>query len=352
MRLGPHFCVQNNQLSARPRRGWGCNESSNFEASRLGKYSGDSWPSLFVGNGLSINVWGGFAYHRLYDQATLPQAAVDVFTGLDSTNFEFVLEVLMHTETVLNALGRDVGEVKDLYSNVRRQLFETVRAVHAPWTAVPSSTLEAIGRGLNDHEQVFTTNYDLLPYWALMQTPSVKIVDFFWGDGNTFDPSSVEVYRGYSALFYLHGGIHLWQSDRTGQTGKWVSDGAGLLRLGTLFGQRRSRRPLFVSEGTSQRKLRTIRRSDYLSFALESLREDERDLVIFGARLAAQDDHVVLALRTGRRRRIAVALRPAGSEAILGLKGYYTEKLTGHNVVFFDATTHPLGDRRLTIQSQ
>ena len=190
---------------------------------------------------------------------------------------------------------------------------------------------------------------DLIPYWAVMETPAVRIVDFFWCDGNTFDPDQTEVFAGYSALYFLHGGIHLWQSDRTGRTGKWTSDGGGLLRLGTLFGRRPDRRPLFVSEGTALAKRRTIRRSDYLAFALDSLRRDDADTVVFGAALSAQDDHIVAALRAGRRRRIAVGLLPDGREKILARKGSVVERLRGQNVVFFDATTHQLGDKALTV---
>lgn len=312
-------------------------------------YDADEWPTLLTGNGLSINVWDGFSYSRPYDEASLSTTAVDVFHQLGTTNFETVLEALMHTEVVLDALGRSKSSVTALYRHVRESLFDTVRGVHVPWALLPRATLRVIGRVLDSHNKIFTTNYDLLPYWALMETPGVKIADYFWGGRNTFDPDQTEVFDGYSAMHYLHGGVHLWQSERTGQVGKWVSDGQGLLQLGTLYSKHSSRSPLFVSEATSRRKRRTIRRSEYLNFALDELRDDEENTVLFGSALGPQDEHVVLALRSGPRRRIAVSLRPAKAETILAAKGRYTEMLAGNDVVFFDATSHPLGEPALRV---
>jgi hypothetical protein len=309
----------------------------------------DNWPTLLIGNGMSINVWNGFSYERLYDEAVLDATTLRVFDELGTSNFERVLEALSHAEIVLTALGRSATSVRRIGKDVRDALFDTVRTIHVPWMDVPDTTLHQIANTMDGHDQIFTTNYDLLPYWALMETPGVSIADFFWSDGKTFDAGSTDVHSGYSALYFLHGGVHLWQSDATGVTGKWTSGGRGLLQLGTLFTGRRDRRPLFVSEGTARAKRRTIRRSDYLSFCLDALRDDESDTVVFGASLSEQDDHIAAALRSGRRRRIAVALRPGTRDRILGRKGFYTERLRGQRVSFFDAATHPLGDAALAV---
>jgi hypothetical protein len=82
---------------------------------RLGPWSAladDEWPTLLVGNGLSINVWQGFSYQRLYDEAALDPAAMRVFSELRTSNFERVLEALWHTEIVTAALGRRTGSVR------------------------------------------------------------------------------------------------------------------------------------------------------------------------------------------------------------------------------------------------
>ena len=102
-------------------------------------------------------------------------------------------------------------------------------------------------------------------YWARLSATSRvtkrEIIDFFWSNGqNLVDPGNAEV-RGRTAIHYLHGAIHLWQDD-LGANGKWTNaDGGKLLSVAANYAPGSCRRPLFVSEGTSRAKLRTIRQS-------------------------------------------------------------------------------------------
>src|SRR6185437_13917362 len=120
-------------------------------------------------------------------------------------------------------------------------------------------------------------------------------IDFFWNAENTFDPENVDV-RQRTAMYYLHGAIHLWQDDR-GNNGKWTSANDGtLLSLAENYTPASSKLPLFVIEGSSKAKLQTIWRSPYLSFCLDSLRDDQVNTVVFGHSLGEQDKHIIAAL--------------------------------------------------------
>jgi hypothetical protein len=111
-----------------------------------------------------------------------------------------------------------------------------------------------------------------------------------------------------------------------------------------------TRRPLFVSEGRSEDKVGSIRRSAHLSFCLDRLRADSGNTVVFGRSLSDQDAHIVAALKAGGPRRIAVLLRPGAMPThILAEKGRIGHLLAGHDVVFFGAATHPLGAPGLRI---
>ncbi len=59
------------------------------------------WPTLLIGNGASVNLWGDFAYKSLYEQATLSPVAEAVFSDLGVTNFEAVLEAIHHAHVVV-----------------------------------------------------------------------------------------------------------------------------------------------------------------------------------------------------------------------------------------------------------
>ncbi|WP_167288710.1 DUF4917 family protein [Nocardioides seonyuensis] len=319
-------------------------------------YSSDEWPTLLIGNGLSINLWSGFAYDSLFseasDQGDLAGPAESIFDELDTTNFETVLECLHHARIVLKALGDDVAEVEATYGEVRDALLSAVSAAHVDWNDFPVPTHTAIATSIAEHDNVFTTNYDLCVYWSLLQSdPSVNTKDYFWNPGHDFDPANTNATAGTTLIHYLHGALHLWQSDSTGIDGKWTNaDGGNLTRVLRNYSATSDKRPLFVSEGNSASKVRTISRSAYLSFCLDRLRDDEQNTVVFGHSLSTQDEHIIEALLDGKRKKIAVALRPSSrADAIIATKSRIIEALPGHTILFFDSTTHPLGDRTLNI---
>jgi hypothetical protein len=93
-----------------------------------------------------------------------------------------------------------------------------------------------------------------------------------------------------------------------------------------------------------------IRRSDYLTYALQELSNDTSDTVIFGASFGTQDTHIVNAINAGHRRRLAVSIHPGTQAQNEAAMARYRAKLAGHHLVFFDSNTHPLGDPSLTIR--
>ncbi len=93
-----------------------------------------------LGNGLSINLWAGFGYSSLFDNATLTAPAHDIFHELGTTNFEQCLECLHHANIALRALSDPTAKVDRTYEEVRDALFTTVGEVHVPWEQFPDPT--------------------------------------------------------------------------------------------------------------------------------------------------------------------------------------------------------------------
>jgi hypothetical protein len=196
---------------------------------------------------------------------------------------------------------------------------------------------------------VFSTNYDLIAYWAIMhKDEGAGFKDFFWGgdDGHSFDPKDTGVSANVTRVYYLHGGVHL-RSKVDGGTRKHVSDlGALLTDFETSFES--DEVPLLISEGTSQDKLDAILRSDYLSFAYGRLAEHTGGLVVFGQALADEDDHLVNVLNDWRppwrEPVIAISvLRSDTPDEVRQRKLYYAHRLPHADLLFFDPDTHPLG---------
>ncbi len=310
------------------------------------------WPTLLIGNGLSINLWSDFRYDSLFDQATLSSEGADIFEELNTTNFETALECIHHAQIVLQALGRRATHVDTVYGDIRDALFEAVRDAHVPWPSPPAATYKQIAATLDVYESVYTTNYDLCLYWSHMHNrDSVDIVEYFWSAGGLFDPTDVTLRSAHSTpIHYLHGAVHLWQDDGN-DNGKWTNtDGRDLLSIASNYTAKSTRRPLFVSEGTPRAKARTIQRSPYLSFCLESLANDNHNTVIFGHSLAGQDQHIVDAVNAGPRRKVAVSIYPDGNpEKVIEEKLRIKRALRPHRVHFYDSRTHPLGDPALHI---
>jgi hypothetical protein len=93
------------------------------------------WQGLLLGNGMSINVWGGFAYDRLFDHAKSGALTADDLALFDgSPNFG-----------------------------------HAVREVHLRLSDVPPTTLAVIRAEFERFEWIFTTSYDLLVYWVMAQ---------------------------------------------------------------------------------------------------------------------------------------------------------------------------------------
>jgi hypothetical protein len=89
--------------------------------------------------------------------------------------------------------------------------------------------LETISAALRQYAAVFTTNYDLLVYWAMMiDGAGTGFGDLFWNSSHTFDPFDTEVRDHKTIVYWLHGGLHLF-TNTWGQAEKRAGGALNLL---------------------------------------------------------------------------------------------------------------------------
>jgi hypothetical protein len=312
------------------------------------------WTGLLVGNGASMVVWPQFGYRSLFDVSrsdVLPHPLTGddqrLFDALETTNFEHVLASLQTAGIVSKALGLDTALLAERYESTQRALFEAVHAVHVPWDHVGMRTIPALFGALREYKFVYSTNYDLLLYWASMHRGGKGFLDYFWGAGNTFDISDTDIWlsrRRWTRILFIHGGIHLRRLSDGGTRKVLAETGAILDQFATEFSGEES--PLLVSEGSSEEKLGSIRSSDYLTFAHQVLARHEGGLVVFGHSLSDQDDHLVAPMREWRDNPVAIAVRPGDDvERIVQQQDRFRSRLSPmKDIVFFDSATHPLGN--------
>jgi hypothetical protein len=310
--------------------------------------------ALIVGNGGSMAVSSGFSYRSLLEEARtrgyLNPQIESLFDQFQTEDFELLLRHLFHAQMVNDALGVGSQPVSDAYSLVKHSLIQAVPSVHCAHSTTEPH-LANIAAFMARFKTVFSLNYDLIVYWALLRSnesqQAHRFKDCFY-DGrfrsdwaNFRNPYRQE--RSVTLMFYPHGALHL-AADKDGDDIKLTGDGASTF-LETIFEEWESNEvaPLIVCDGNSEQKRRRIGSSTYLSTVLtEVLPSSGPSLVCYGWALGEQEDHILRQLGGGRYKRIAISVYQPNTEAG---KDYVTRVLRKvkwlelEEIVFFDAAS-------------
>lgn len=312
----------------------------------------DTW-SLLLGNGFSQNISRRFGYRSLFEVAQnngqLRDESCAIFREIGNSNFEEVLRHLHDAQLVARALTQDEnqGLLRELETNVRNALVASVREVHIEHSDL-SEQVDRLRIELRKFQRVFTTNYDLIPYWALMADGTGDgFTDFFWGmPGNYFDADSDNYdLNGRTGLYFVHGALHLYRDEdrkivkRKGQSGTLLANTLNAISEGMF--------PHFISEGTSKQKLNEISSSEYLRFALHELKHCDTPALIFGHSLSqTYDQHLIDSFKHRRwtGRKVAVTVHPSFEPNIRQFKLNLHAQLPDLDLRFIDSRSHPLGE--------
>lgn len=269
-------------------------------------------PHLLLGNGFSISCRSNiFHYGSLYQRANFAKVpkAPALFTAAGTQDFEVVIRNLTYAARIIEQyipastqvaaqMLKDANELKNVL----------VQAIASNHPALPFEIQDddyRFCRGfLSNFERLYTVNYDLLLYWALMHS---DLDELALSKNDGFTESEIEPGADYVAwgnyqgatIHYLHGALHLFDSGSELKKYTWLRTNIPLIE------QVRSALaedffPLFVAEGTSIAKLEKINHSAYLHKAYRSFCEIAKPLFIFGHSLADNDDHIIRKIPLGR----------------------------------------------------
>jgi hypothetical protein len=276
-----------------------------------------------LGNGFSIACRSDcFTYSALLREASFDGASVDIrkiFDAIGTTDFEQVIDVLRLAAEVVVSYdpGGDRKLARRMVSDaeVVKTALATVLASRHPNlpTALSAAEYGHARRFLSNFERIYTLNYDMLMYWTVMQAEIEPDVVRNDGFGNPDDDDAPYVvwqpYVDYDQqrLFYLHGGLHLY--DRGTELVKitWSRTDVPLVsQIRAALDE--GRYPLIVTEGTAAQKEAKILHSAYLNHAIRSLSRITGSLSIFGHSFGASDSHILDRLSSGRVRALYVSL--------------------------------------------
>ena len=273
-------------------------------------------PHLLLGNGFSMSFDSKiFSYNAMHDFVS-QEGDADLKALFDSAmtkDFEVVMRQLVafigYAE-VLQLGDEVVDRIRDLYSKLKSSLIRAISAMHPEHVfKVPEaksiSCANFLRIFLDQHGQVFSTNYDLLMYWVLMRQEIKTAGDGFGRDlveeGEAKlgqEPEYSELrwgrHRETQQVHYLHGGLHLFD------------DGVEIVKEqydeGSYIMENISRRleeaqfPVFVTAGSGREKLEHIAHNRYLSHCFDRFCQVEGSLVTFGFAFGDQDSHIFEAI--------------------------------------------------------
>lgn len=264
--------------------------------------------NLLLGNGASIAIDSRLSYKSLYERVCegekLNDEILDMFKYYETTNFEFILKLLLEASQVNEVLNIEDYKTKEYYYELRGALISTIREIHPTYTSV-QHLLIPIASFLANFETVLSLNYDLLVYWAMLVGNEEGECQWFKDCfvRGEFEKDYAYLYKplppatGSTIVFYPHGSLFL-ATDIYGDEIK-LSRSIEDCLLETILSkwEEKDYIPLFVSEGTTTEKFRAITRSNYLNSVYDStLAKIDGSLVIYGWSAGEHDEHIFNAI--------------------------------------------------------
>lgn len=199
-------------------------------------------------------------------------------------------------------LTHDASETTE-YTLLRYAFVRAIAYTHPRNQAgLQSDALSTISQFFTEFDALFTTNYDLLAYWAMMTEPArTRITDLFAPDPISsskrkrvlqYDASR---FSNRESVRYLHGALHLAQR---GPNVEKLARGLSSMPLIRQIHQQITTGtiPLIVVEGTDKRKMKQIRDNQYLADAYAAFHYLTGILVTYGWGFNLQDQHLVDAI--------------------------------------------------------
>jgi Domain of unknown function (DUF4917) len=259
---------------------------------------------VLLGNGFSRACRNDiFAYEALFDRADFTNIplARRAFEALNTTDFERVMNALRMAALLIPVFAPDqpaLAATMARQADALRDVLASAIAQNHPDKPfdINDEQYAACRRFLNRFKHVYTLNYDLLLYWAIMQHESAQQLTatddgFRTPDEGDADYVTWEVDKTNSQnVFYLHGALHLYDAGSELKKFTWINTGIRLIEQvrdaldQNLF-------PLIVAEGTSNEKMARIQHSNYLGRGYRSFSQIGGSLYVYGFAMSQNDEH-------------------------------------------------------------
>lgn len=320
--------------------------------------------SILLGNGFSRSLADTFNYESLFTEflSKCPSEYANIFRRFDTTNFENIMEKLIHAKYVNELFDKQEPKIEEAAKILQDGLITTIRDIHPKSEAIFWDRLETIANKIRFFSDIYTLNYDLFIYHIIMilkdqfdknqQQPNSPEHKKLWQYSDSFYGEEYEgrfkrcqyyiASERYRAIYYLHGALFIFGFGEQIDEMKLIRKGREI-ELIELIGDtiKEGDMPVFVCEGSSDKKLEQIKSSSYLKWVHKVFAKTaEHKFVIFGCSLSQQDTHIINVLDKSANA-LAISLH-IGEKTIDKLKTIeqdYENKFTKAEVRFFDSET-------------
>lgn len=307
---------------------------------------------ILLGNGFSINLYKGFNYSELFSSFldSLPEPKKEIYSNFTSDNFEIILKDLTKANEINAVFGIQDNQICEAIQEIRNGLIRTVTDNHPRTDEIDHERINQIENQLEFFSKIYTLNYDIFLYYVILRAKErfdkkdkkFLYSDFFWRGGSKkykfFEYPITN--RRYIPVYYLHGAIFIFNNGFSAKKRVIDFPNCNLLEaIGTDISE--GEIPLFISAGSSSEKNNLIRQNEYLTYCLNALTHNTETLVIYGASLMNQDQHIINAINLRIKRKIAISIYLNKSnvtqqkEEILRLKRLFVNQ----DLYFFDSST-------------
>lgn len=255
---------------------------------------------LLLGNGFSIGCDPRFSYRSLYESSKksgLSERAQKIFERFGTNNFEAVMRLLDDGHwlaEVYGLVGRE-SDLKNDLNTLKNVLISSIAESHPDHTGeIDENKKKKAAAFFAPFHNIFSLNYDLLPYWINMSGRPPVYQDGFRDDPDNPDsPSLVFTERmgSQKGIFFVHGALHVFMGEGGLRKHCWARSLKPITNL-IREGLENSRYPLFVAEGDSTKKMEQIQASGYLSYCFGKLGRIQNRLVTYGFSFGPSDGHI------------------------------------------------------------
>jgi hypothetical protein len=326
---------------------------------------------LLFGNGFSIaydqNIFSYNALSKFIDEID-NDLLKKLFEVINTKNFELVMQQLDNFIEIAKAFSNDENLIKQITEAngiLKTSLIEAVQKLHPEHVfKVPEDKSQCCHAFLNDYlskgGKVFSTNYDLLPYWILMRNESEFAIDGFGKEVENPDEVLKKKEPIFSALqwgkhkknqsiFYLHGALLIFDTGIEIEKETYDLEHYLLQKINERMASKSY--PIFVTAGSALEKLNHISHNKYLSYCYDQLTQIEGSLITFGFNFGEYDTHIIDAIN-----KAAHQGQRAGDKLHSLYIGVYSQENLDYiqsiigkfrlKVNFYDASTAPIWEEK------